>query len=127
MTDRTEFERIANHQDPESEQQRHQPRLSHKALLAALMIFTYHQEPQFQRLYEMLGLFIEVDGLMSSWRRTYTRNILSFTEIYKEILSIYRRARSLGSTSDRSQVRHRWHRWIRLSHQNTVVSILSAI
>ena len=98
------------------EHKKRKPRMTHKALLAALMIFTYYQEPQFQRFYEMLGLFIEVDGLMSSWRRTYTRESSSVTQIYEDFLSAYRRTRRVGSTTDWSQVGHSWYRWFWLSH-----------
>ena len=72
MTDPDTFASALVADQPDNEQQGHQPRMSHKALLAALMIFIYHQEPQFQRFYELLSLLIEMDGLISSWRRTYT-------------------------------------------------------
>ena len=120
------IDQSTNASDPDkakSEKPVLKPRMSRKALLAALMIFTYHQEPQFQRFYEMLGLFIEVDGLMSSWRRTYTRDASSFNQIYADFLSTHRRTCCTGSTTDWSQVRLWWHRWYRLSHQNTIVSI----
>ena len=102
-----------NASDPEktkSEPKGNQPRMSHKALLAALMIFIYHQEPQFQHFYEMLGLFIEVDGLMSSWRRTYTSDASSVTQIYEDFLSTHRRTCCTGSPTAGSQVRRSWYR-----------------
>jgi hypothetical protein len=44
-------------------------RISHNAMLAALMIAHYYQEPCFQQLYQMLSLLMDNDALMASWRR----------------------------------------------------------
>jgi tryptophan 2,3-dioxygenase len=44
-------------------------RISHNAMLAALMIAHYHQEPCFQQFYQMLSLLMNIDSLMASWRR----------------------------------------------------------
>ena len=48
-----------------------QRRISHKAMLAALMISLYHQEPCFQSYYEILRSLMDIDGLMTLWRREY--------------------------------------------------------
>jgi hypothetical protein len=50
-------------------------RISHKAMLAALMISLYHQQPCFQQSYQMLGLLMDVDAMMASWRRMYMNSV----------------------------------------------------
>ena len=50
-------------------QKEKQRRMSHKAMLAALMISVYHQHPYFQQAYEMLYLLMDIDALMATWRR----------------------------------------------------------
>lgn len=45
-------------------------RMSHKAMLSAVMISLYHRQPCFQQCYQMLNLFMDVDSLIASWRRT---------------------------------------------------------
>ena len=44
-------------------------RISHKAMLSALMISLYHQQPCFQQSYQMLNLFMDIDRLIGGWRR----------------------------------------------------------
>lgn len=43
-------------------------RISHKAMLSALMISLYHEEPCFHQPYEILNLIMDIDALMMSWR-----------------------------------------------------------
>ena len=44
-------------------------RISHKAMLAALMISLYHQQQCFQQSYQMLNLLMDIDTLIAGWRR----------------------------------------------------------
>ncbi|CAF0890908.1 unnamed protein product [Adineta steineri] len=59
MIDSSEYQKLLNNNER---------RISHKAMLAALMISLYHQQPCFQQAYQMLGLLMDVDALMASWR-----------------------------------------------------------
>ena len=65
MTDRAEYQKLL---------EQHERRISHKAMLAALMISLYHQTPCFQQPYEMLRALMDMDGLMNSWRREIWEN-----------------------------------------------------
>ncbi|CAF4802079.1 unnamed protein product, partial [Rotaria sp. Silwood1] len=46
-------------------------RMSHKAMLAALMISVYHQQPCFQQAYQMLYLLMDIDALIANWRQKH--------------------------------------------------------
>ncbi|CAF1157765.1 unnamed protein product [Adineta steineri] len=59
MIDSSEYQKLLNNNER---------RISHKAMLTALMISLYHQQPCFQQAYQMLGLLMDVDALMASWR-----------------------------------------------------------
>lgn len=65
MTDPAEYQKLLC---------QHERRISHKAMLAALMISLHHQTPCFQQPYEMLRALMDMDGLMNSWRRKMSEN-----------------------------------------------------
>ena len=44
-------------------------RISHKAMLGALMISLYHRQPCFQQSYQMLNLLMDLDRQIAGWRR----------------------------------------------------------
>ncbi|UJR20120.1 hypothetical protein I4U23_023252 [Adineta vaga] len=46
-------------------------RISHKAMLSALMISLYHQQTCFQQSYQMLHLLMDVDAQMINWRHQH--------------------------------------------------------
>lgn len=60
MTDPVEYEKLLN---------TNERRISHKAMLSALMISLYHQQPCFQQAYQMLHLLMDIDSQMTDWRR----------------------------------------------------------
>ena len=68
-TARRQFEKMTDSGEYSMLLENDERRISHKAMLAALMISLYHQEPYFQQPYQMLSLLMDVDALMASWRR----------------------------------------------------------
>ncbi|CAF1222080.1 unnamed protein product [Rotaria sordida] len=62
MIDPVEYEKLLDTQER---------RLSQKAMLAALMISLYHPQPCFQQAYQMLGLLMDIDALIASWRHKH--------------------------------------------------------
>ena len=60
MTDPIEYEELLKNNER---------RISHEAILAALMISHYHQELCFQQPYQILSLLMDMDAFMASWRR----------------------------------------------------------
>ena len=73
-------------------------RISHKAMLTALMISLYHQQPCFQQAYQMLGLLMDIDALMSSWRRMY--NNFAYIENCLNLCFYNRQTCSFGTTTN---------------------------
>ncbi|CAF3417964.1 unnamed protein product [Rotaria sp. Silwood2] len=63
-----QFETIINENEYSKLLKNGERRISQKAMLSALMISLYYQEPYFQQAYKMLSLLIDIDGLMASWR-----------------------------------------------------------
>lgn len=43
-------------------------RMSHRALMGALMIMLYREQPRFQGPYQILSLLMDVDALITKWR-----------------------------------------------------------
>jgi len=43
-------------------------RMSHRALLGALMIMLYREQPRFQGPYQILSLLMDIDALITKWR-----------------------------------------------------------
>jgi len=42
--------------------------MSHRALLGALMIMLYREQPRFQGPYQVLSLLMDIDALITKWR-----------------------------------------------------------
>jgi len=64
-----QFEKIIDPIEYQKLLKNNERRISQKAMFAASMISHYHQEPCFQQPYQMLSLLMDMDALMSSWRR----------------------------------------------------------
>ncbi|CAF4317768.1 unnamed protein product [Rotaria socialis] len=67
-TTNEQFKKMADPNEYRKLLDNNERRISQKAMLSALMISHYHQEPCFQQAYEMLSLLMDIDGLMASWR-----------------------------------------------------------
>jgi hypothetical protein len=61
MLDKNEYDKLL---------EQNERRISHKAMLAALMITLYHQDPCFQPIYQMLYLLMDFDDVVANWRCT---------------------------------------------------------
>ena len=44
-------------------------RLSHKAFQGAMMIYLYRDEPRFHQPFQLLTLLMDIDSLLTKWRR----------------------------------------------------------
>ena len=49
-------------------------RFSHKALLGALMISMYSEEPRFHQPHQLLMALMDIDSLITKWRCKYLAN-----------------------------------------------------
>ena len=47
-------------------------RLSHRAFQGAMMIYLYRDEPRFHQPFQMLTLLMDIDSLLTKWRRKNT-------------------------------------------------------
>jgi tryptophan 2,3-dioxygenase len=92
---------MLNQQEYAKLQSSNERRMSHKAMLAALMISVYQQQPCFQQAYNMLYLLMDIDALIASWRRmlfiqsvffitAFSFRFVSFIMIDKHVLLVQR-------------------------------------
>lgn len=49
--------------------QRGERRFSHRAMLGAIMITFYREEPRFSQPHQLLSLLMDIDSLVNKWRR----------------------------------------------------------
>lgn len=68
-TMKRQFNNMIDEKEYQNLQDKGERRISHKAMLAALMISLYHQQQCFQQSYQMLNLLMDIDTLIAGWRR----------------------------------------------------------
>lgn len=68
-TMRRQFNSVIDEEEYQKLRESGERRISHKAMLAALMISLYHQQQCFQQSYQMLNLLMDIDTLIAGWRR----------------------------------------------------------
>ncbi|CAF1378012.1 unnamed protein product, partial [Didymodactylos carnosus] len=78
---RKKFDKMINKNAYDELLSNNQRRMSQKAMLAALMISIYHEEPCFHEDYQLLYLLMDIDSLIASWRRMCTTLIIYKTSL----------------------------------------------
>ena len=63
-----QFDSIFDPQIHEALVKRGERRFSHRALLGALMISCYSEEPRFHQPHQMLIALMDIDSLITKWR-----------------------------------------------------------
>ncbi|CAF1024810.1 unnamed protein product [Adineta steineri] len=71
-----QFDEMINEEKYNALVNSNQRRISHKAMLAALMIAHYYQQPCFQQVYQIISLLMDNDTLMTSWRHRHILLVL---------------------------------------------------
>ena len=69
-------------------------RLSHRAFQGAMMIYLYRDEPRFHQPFQLLTLLMDIDSLLTKWRRKNT-----FILILLQNLTTTRRMLLLSNTN----------------------------
>ncbi|CAF0826601.1 unnamed protein product [Adineta steineri] len=71
-----QFDEMINEEKYNALVNSNQRRISHKAMLAALMIAHYYQQPCLQQIYQIISLLMDNDTLMTSWRHRHILLVL---------------------------------------------------
>lgn len=65
---REQFESIFDEKTHEALVKRGERRFTHKALMGAILITFYRDEPRFNQPYQLLSSLMDIDALITKWR-----------------------------------------------------------